>query len=258
MLRVLDLFYWKQFLLVLIRMIAFISVMPYFSNPSVSNKVKVTFALFLSIIVFPLIPYEEWVIPTKLFSITFLIFKEIMIGVILGFVVNLLFMSVVIMGELLGYQIGFTMATMVDPMSNMNNNILTIFSFVFATTLFLVLNGHYYFLWGMKESFVFLPPGLSMIKFSLLKYIVSLVKHIFVVAIKIGAPAIATVLLVDITLGFIGKVSPKVQIIFVGFPLKIVLGLVALSVIFSVSFSLWKSEVRNLPAVISKIFLYVK
>ncbi len=258
MLEVLDLFYWKQFILALIRMMAFISVMPYFSNVGISNKTKVVFALFFTIIVFPLLPYQNWIIPEKLLSLTFLIFKEILIGVILGFVVNLLFMSIVIMGELLGYQIGFTMATMVDPMSSMNNNILTIFSFVLATTFFLVINGHYYFIWGMKESFIFLPPGISMIKISILNYLVSLVKHIFVSAIRIGAPAIATVLFVDVTLGFIGKVSPKVQIIFVGFPLKIVLGLIALSFIFSVSFKLWKYDVNNLPSVISKIFLYVR
>lgn len=256
--KVLDIFYWKHFLLALIRMLAFVSAMPYLSNIAIDTKVKIVFALFLTIIVFPLVPYSTWVIPNSLLSLTFLIFKEIMIGVILGFVVNLVFMSIVVMGELLGYQIGFTMATMVDPMSSMNNNILTIFSFVLATTLFLAINGHYYFIWGMKESFKFLPPGFSLIKISILNYMVFLIKKIFVIAIRVGAPAIATVLFVDITLGFIGKLSPKVQIIFVGFPLKIVLGLVALSFIFTISLNVWKAEVNKLPDVISKVFLYVR
>ncbi len=258
MIRVLDLFYWKQFLLALIRMLAFVSAMPYLSNPAIDIKVKITFALFLTIIVFPLLPYNTWIIPSSLIPLTFLIFKEIMVGVVLGFVVNLVFMSIIVMGELLGYQIGFTMATMVDPMSSMNNNILTIFSFILATTLFLAINGHYYFIWGMKESFIFIPPGLSLLKVSILNYIVLLIKKIFVIAVRIGAPAIATVLFVDITLGFIGKLSPKVQIIFVGFPLKIVFGLIALSFIFSISLNIWKTEVNRLPDVISKIFLYVR
>ncbi len=253
-----DMFYLKQFFLVMVRLGAFFAAISVFTSPSITNKTKLMFLILFAIIIFPFIGYKNWVIPTNIFMLSIAFIKEILVGYIIGFIVNIIFMSVVIMGEILGFQIGFTMASMVDPMSNVNNNILTIFSLLLATTIFIVINGHYYFIWAIKESFRFIPPGVSVVKIGSIGYMVLLIKKIFLIAIKIGAPGIATVLAVDVTLGLIGKVSPKIQIIFVGFPLKIALGLIALSFIFSISFGIWKNGVREIPNFVSNFFLVMR
>jgi len=256
--ELLNMFYWKQFFLVMVRITAFLSAVSIFTSPSIPNKSKLIFSLLIAVVIFPFVDYKAWIIPTKMVILSVSFIKEILTGYIMGFVVNLIFMSIIIMGEVLGFQIGFTMASMVDPMSNVNNNILTIFSLLLATTIFIAINGHYYFVWAIKESFQYIPPGVSIVKIGSLNYIVFLIKKVFLLAIKIGAPGIATVIAVDITLGLIGKVSPKIQIIFVGFPLKIALGLIALSFIFSISFGLWKNGVRDIPDVVSNLFLIMR
>ncbi len=253
--ELLNMFYWKQFFLVMVRITAFLAAISIFSSPSIPNKSKLMFSMLIAVVIFPFVGFKTWIIPSNMFMLSICFIKEILAGYMLGFIVNLIFMSIIIMGEVLGFQIGFTMASMVDPMSNVNNNILTIFSLLLATTIFIAINGHYYFIWAMKESFKYIPPGVFVVKIGSLNYIVFLIKKVFLTAIKIGAPGIATVIAVDITLGLIGKVSPKIQIIFVGFPLKIALGLIALSFIFSISFGLWKNGVRDIPTVVSNYFL---
>ena len=73
----------------------------------------------------------------------------------------MIFRTVEFMGELIGYQAGFSFSRVVDPTSGEQTSLLSLFATFYYMAIFLALDGHYYLIWGMKESFFFIAPGAS-------------------------------------------------------------------------------------------------
>jgi flagellar biosynthetic protein FliR len=142
----------------------------------------------------------------------------------------------------------------VDVTFGDNANVLSVFMVVLGTMLIVTLGGDHYLLYTINRSFEVLIPGTFVVTKPLLSELSRLIVHAFEVGFKLSAPAVILMLCIDLTLGLIGKTASKMQIFFVGLPLKIALGLFGFSLILGFIVSIWAKDIPRFPDIILGLF----
>jgi len=147
-----------------------------------------------------------------------------LVGVLIDFVINIIFMAVQGAGSLAGYQMGMYIANALDPLSQSQASLVGTFWALLATLVFLAIDGHYLIICPLVNSFEASPPGMVTIMGSTGDLIIRYSAYIFVIALKVASPVMVTLFLVDISLGTVAKMMPTMNVFFVGMPVKIITG----------------------------------
>ena len=160
--------------------------------------------------------------------------RSLAVGALLGFTVNLVFTAVRYAGEVAGMQIGFAIVNAFDPMSNSQISVVSQFYYLMAVLLFFTAGGHYVLVGAMYESTLAVPPfgpvGIAGGGATLLREF----GMVFSAGLRIAAPVALTLLMVSAAMGVIVKTAPQINVLVVGFPIKIAVGLITmgLSMVF--------------------------
>lgn len=236
------------FFLIFARISAFIIASPFFSVQNFPNKLKAGFALCLSIIIVPTVTVPEMEYNYALEFILALI-KEIGVGLALGFICTLIFSSFLVAGQLIDIKIGFFVSQVFDPMAGGQVTIISRFLFLLGLAFLLAIDAHHDLVALLVRSFFLLPPDQAVVSGQFALVFIEAFSDMMILAVKIAAPIIAVVLAVDISLGMIGRTAPQMNIFMMGFPLKIFVGILTLSimiplmgVIFNKIFSLMEQD----------------
>ena len=219
-----------RFIIVLARLSGIMLVAPFFSAGYVPLQVRVVFTLFATLALTQALPLGNIPLEPGLGSIAVILFFEVLFGVVVGFTAFCLFAGLQMAGQIIAFKMGFAMINLIDPQSDVN---MPIFSFLLnyvGLLLFLLVNGHHFFLLAVHESFTKIPVGGFVFNGPLLKQIVGFTASIFVIGIKIAGPLIVVVIIVDVVVGIIGRTAPQLHVMVIGMPLKILVGLALLSV----------------------------
>lgn len=240
------------------RLSAFLVFVPFFNNQNFILPIKVGFGFLVSLLIFPCISYTQWNIPVDMMSLILIFFREAFVGILIGLTILILLFGLQLGGRMMGFQMAFSMARAMDPMSGENTNILAVFLVMFGTIVFLTLGGDHYALTIVKESFELMPPGEMVVTKDFLKELSNLFVHSFSIGFRLASPAIIMLLCVDITLGLLGKTNTKMQIFFVGLPLKIAMGLFSFTIILGLAVALWGKDIHLLPKTIFNFFELMK
>jgi flagellar biosynthetic protein FliR len=139
--------------------------------------------------------------------------------------IRLFFEGVQMMGHMVGFQTGFAITNVIDPQNQIQISLMANMAYMVAMTVFLVINGHHIFITALQESFQVIPIGGTHLGDKIYHLMVDGAGDVFVIAVKIGAPAIVALLLTKVAFGLITKLIPQMNIMIVGFPLQIVIGL---------------------------------
>jgi len=229
--------YLPLFLLVFVRMTAFMVSAPIFSVQGVPNQFKIGFACLVSFISFFYIEVEG----TVPLDLTFAIYvvKEAIIGLILGFICELFFVAIRIAGGLMDLQMGFAMANVIDPKTGASVPITGQFKSILATLYFLSINGHHMLLRGIIASYETIPVDRMWISLgddSVALTVIRFFSDMFVSAFLMAAPIVAALFLVDLALGIIAKSVPQFNIFVVGMPIKMIASFLLLIVVMPAFF----------------------
>ncbi len=219
----------ESFVLVLLRVSAMITVIPVISENTVPLRVKAGLSILISLIVFPLVSSQ--MPPTKNFhflELIFLMIGEVLIGVTIGFVSRLVFAAIQMAGDIIGFQMGFAVANVIDPMSAQMVSIITQLQYLIAMLIFLTVNAHHLFFQAIVQSYVLIAPLSFHFSGQLMQFIFDVSREMFVIALKIAAPIMAVMLFTNVALGVVARTVPQMNIFIVGFPLQISLGLIFL------------------------------
>jgi flagellar biosynthesis protein FliR len=144
---------------------------------------------------------------------------------ILGLLVQIFFESVRIMGQLVGFQTGFDITNILDPQSGIQVSIFSNMAYLTAMTMFLIMNGHHVLIAAIRESFEIIKVGHCSLSGGMVREMMNFSADMFGIAIRLGAPAIATLLFTKVAFGLITKLMPQMNIMIVAFPVQIVIGL---------------------------------
>ncbi len=150
------------FMLVFIRISAFMAFVPFFNNQGFISTVKVAFAFLVSILLFPTISYTSWVVPTNIPGFLLTVTQEILIGILIGLTFLILLFGLQLAGRIIGFQMAFSMASVVDSTFGSNANVLSVFLVMLGTMLIIVLNGDHYLLYLKLSRLGFRPPNDAM------------------------------------------------------------------------------------------------
>jgi len=216
----------KSFFIILIRVSVILFMFPFFSSRVIPVLAKAGLAFIITIILFPVINNRMIEFPDTLWGMVQLIMGECIIGMILGLLVQIFFEGIRMMGQVVGFQTGFAITNILDPQSGMQVSILSNMAYLVAMVLFLILNGHHILLSAMRESFEIINVGSLSLNRQIFQKIMHVSGDMFVIAIKIGAPAIAALLFTKVVFGLITKLIPQMNIMIVAFPVQVVIGLI--------------------------------
>ena len=224
----------RIFLLILVRISTILLMLPFFNARVIPILSKVGLAVVITILFYPVLNDKMLEFPSTAIGMGQLVVAELMIGLILGLLVQIFFEGVRMMGQMVGFQTGFSITNIIDPLSGVQVSIFSNLAYFVALILFLLLNGHHILLDAVRESFTIIPVGSLGMNAEMLNKLIPLYGDMFVIAVKIGAPAITALLFTKVAFGLITKLMPQMNIMIVAFPVQIVIGLLFFGVSLNV------------------------
>ncbi|MCX8022113.1 MAG: flagellar biosynthetic protein FliR [Syntrophorhabdaceae bacterium] len=223
-----------KFILIFFRVISILWLLPIFSSRAVSALFKAGLSLAITYLLIDWINVDigEGEGP---YFLMLLVMKEVFIGLTIGFFVRILFFMVYGAGEIISLQTGFSFARFMDPLSMTQISVIEQLQNILAIFVFFSIDGHHSLIKGIFLSFREVPIGTLSLNEGILRYLINGVGKIFSVGMKIGAPVIATLFVVELSLGLLSRLLPQMNIFIEGMPMKILIAFMVLS--FSMSFT---------------------
>lgn len=214
------------------RIAAMLAIAPIFGARMVPKRVRLVIALLLTWLVLPLLPQVPALDPFSAAGVL-VTAQQLVIGLAIGFSLQLVFATLVIAGQTVAMGMGLGFAQMVDPQNGINVPVIGQYYVIVATLLFLALNGHLALIRVLVDSFESLPIGTASLGREDLRAIAYWGTRMFADAVMVALPAIASILLVNVSFGVVSRSAPQLNVFGVGFPVTLTLGFVVL--VFAVS-----------------------
>jgi flagellar biosynthesis protein FliR len=221
-----------RFVIVLMRITGLMLFAPFFSSQSIPTQSRIIFALLLTLALTPVLPLKAIPHDSGLSVIAPLFLSEIMFGVILGLAASFVFAGVQFAGQIISFQLVFSLINLIDPQSNVEAPVFSFLQNYIALLFFLLMNGHHWFLLAVNESFKSLPVGGIQLSAPIMESLIHLSAQILIIGLRIAGPVLAVSVITDVVMGVIGRASPQVNIMIVGMPLKLLVGFACLSFSF--------------------------
>ena len=217
--------------LVFLRIASALAVMPIYGYRGVPLTVKAGLAVFMAFLLQPAVHLPAQYVTTQkgFFDFLALAVPEVIVGLIVGMIAGFIFYGAEMAGEFISLQMGFSIVTILDPMSEQQVSIIAQVQYLFALLIFLTFNGHIYLLEGLQQTFQAIPLGGVHFSSDLFRLFLKLSSEMFVAAIKIAAPVTAALFLSEVALGIIARTVPQMNVFLVSLPLKIGIGLLGLA-----------------------------
>ncbi|KAA6226374.1 MULTISPECIES: flagellar biosynthetic protein FliR [unclassified Campylobacter] len=216
------------FMLLFARMSGLIVFFPFFSHNAVPLTIKTCIALFLTIYLFPLARLDN----VHLDSFLILqILAEILFGMVAGLMLDLVFYIIMMAGEEIAFNMGLTMANVVDPSTGSSVPLTSQLLHLLAILVFLAFDGHHLILLFMGYSLDYIELGVFFPGEDFLHYINNAMFKVFLIGFTMAFPITGIILLADVIFGLLMKTMPQFNLLVVGFPIKIGLAIAVVIVI---------------------------
>jgi flagellar biosynthesis protein FliR len=217
------------FLLVLARVAGLMLASPLFTSEMLPTPLNVLLAVAISLATFPLVAPQA-IAPVTLGSACAGMIGELAIGLILGLGVSLIFAGVQMAAQLMSQQAGMALGEVFNPMMESSGTEVSQLYFLVAMAVFLAAGGHHAMVRAVLDSFTAIPPLGFKPHAGLIDLMVNVLTVSFTLAIRVGGPVILALVLAFLTLGFISRTVPQLNLLTVGFPIKLAMALFVMAV----------------------------
>jgi flagellar biosynthetic protein FliR len=216
------------FILVLARVSPLFLLAPPFSSSMVPVRARVIVAVAIAIGLSPLALHGQ-AIPADAMKIVVLALKEIVVGLGFAFCIACLFAAVDVAGSMIDTQIGLNFGSLINPVDNTQSGSMSQLYSMVGILVFIVIDGESWVIRGLSRTYE-LVPMLSMPSLDKLTAAVSSAfSGIFTAALEVAAPVLLALILTDVAFGVVSRVVPQMNIFAVGFPAKIIVGLLVVA-----------------------------
>src|SRR5271154_2697995 len=212
---------------------------PFFGSEAFPARVKAAFVLVLTAMLYGVCPVPD--LTLTVFSAIRIVLSEAVVGLMMGLSVQFVLEGAQLAGQLAGAQLGFSLAAIIDPQTNIETPVLTIFYQMIAMLIFLQLNVHHWILRAVVKSFGYIPVGTGVVTLGAVRELMRAAGGMWLIGVQIAAPVLLATMLIDVTIGFLSKASPQLPAMFIGISAKSLVGyaLLAASVV------LWPTLLEN-------------
>ncbi len=242
------------FMLVLSRVAGIFAAMPVFGGKIVSTRIKALIVLMITLVCYPTLSVTLPEMPTDVFSLALLALSELMVGLTLAFITQIIFSAVEFSGQIIGMQMGFTISSILDPSKGTQVQIMSVVQTLFATLIFLSLNIHHLFIQAIMDSFAVIPLGGWRLSGELVNFLILRTADIFIIGIRLAAPVMVALLLASVALGIMARAFPQMNIFMISLPLNIGLGLIILGMTLTIFFHVLQVSFGQLSAQVATLF----
>jgi len=219
----------QQFLeviIILTRVGPLIFFMPVTGSGGVPVQIKVLFSLVTALVLAPVIDVPVTSLPSSPVGIGIFIITEIVFAGILSLFARLIFAAVQLAGQYVSISMGMGMAATIDPQFGTQTSLIGIFWNLVALLLFLSINGHHIFITTLVDSFRWVTLRTLSLKQATFNGMMEGMVNMFVLGIKVMAPAGAVLLFSHVAMGILAKTVPQIPVMIVAMPLNIGLGFI--------------------------------
>lgn len=219
------------YILVLLRMSGLVVFAPFFGGENFPRVARIGLAAFLALTAYHRaeVTLGGMPLPLSLIDLGFLALREVLVGAAFGYGASLIFSAAQLAGELVGQQMGISLANVVDPVMDQEVGIISFFQFTLAIAVFLALDLHLVVLKLLGMSYSLVGLGRATIRPELVEQLGEMFGDIWTGAVQLGAPMLLVMLLVSVVVGFLVRTMPQLNIIVVGLPSRVFVGLLVLS-----------------------------
>lgn len=215
-------------LLVIFRIGGLAIYAPVIGAPIIPVQGRALFAIVLGFAIYPILYLENLVsapVHLDMWTLVPLLALEILIGMVIGFLANLPLLAVQISGLMMGQQMGLGFARFFNPTMGDSADIIAQMMFFMALASFLLIGGLDAMVLAVLNTFHHMPLGTNIADASLLEMLFGVVLAAYEVAMRVAAPLLALIFLQTISMGFVSKSVPQLNILSLGFPMRIIAGL---------------------------------
>ncbi|MCU7837919.1 MAG: flagellar biosynthetic protein FliR [Candidatus Thiodiazotropha sp. (ex Troendleina suluensis)] len=209
----------------MVRISAMLLSAPLFSSRQVPVRLRLFMMLLITLLIAPTLPQLP---PADVLSHTgfVIMLQQILIGVMMGFILQMVFAALVFGGQVIAYSMGLGFASMVDPTNGVQVPVVAQFYLILATLLFLVFNGHLLSIELVVDSFITMPVATDGLSRNGLLELVAWGSRLFAGGLLIALPIVGAMLMVNMGMGVVMRAAPQLNIFSVGFPITMLLGFV--------------------------------
>ena len=247
------------FALVLSRVAGIFTALPVFGGQRTPMQVKALIIFIITLVCFPALTITPPAMPTDAFTLGLLLLREVVVGLTLAFITQIIFAAVEFSGQIIGMQMGFTISQILDPTMGNQAQIMSVLQTLFATLIFLSMNIHHLFIRAIVDSFGIIPIGGWHLNGEIVTFLVRQSTDIFIIGVRLAAPVMVTLLLASVAMGIMARAFPQMNIFMISLPLNIGVGFVVLGVtllvffhVLEVSFGQLKGQIETLFRLMAK------
>ncbi len=216
----------EYFLLILVRVSCFIFISPFFSMNNTPRRVRIVLSIFVAVLLYQVVTPAEGVLYETEMEYAILVMKEAIAGLLIGFGANICMSILNFAGSIADMETGLSMTQLMDPSSNQQTSITGVF-YQYVFSMMMIATGMYRYLLGaLADTFILIPVGgIVFHRDKMLETIVKFLSDYVIIGFRIVLPIFAVILLLNVILGVLAKVSPQMNMFAVGIQLKILVGL---------------------------------
>lgn len=218
------------FFLIVVRMGTLFIFVPIFSAQSLPFQIKAAMSVLFAMFLFPVVDKATVAMPTEMLPFFIIMLREFAIGAVLGLTIRFIFTGIASSGVLISRQMALRMAESFDPALQTSSSVIGQYYSMLAMLIFLGVNGHHFIIKAFASSYSLVPLAGGVFSDAFLERFLYLSSGMFLVAIKVAAPVYIALFVLNIVLGVLIRVAPQMHIFTIGFPLKIGVGFIMLSI----------------------------
>jgi len=219
----------KIFFLIFIRITSLFFTAPFFSSEDLPILIRAGLAFFVAIIIFPVVNGSISLTP-DINATAYLVnvVNQIIIGVIIGLTAQIFYLIFQVSGQFYTIQIGFGMNNTLDPLSQTEIAILGTFQGIIGMIIFLLISGHHFIIYAIVKSFSYFPLYSLKLSGFTVEILTIAVTKMFYLGFMFAIPLIGIIFIMTMLLGLLAKIAPQMNLLMLGFPLNILVGLTVL------------------------------
>ena len=227
------------YVLILIRVTSYLLSSSIFNSSQIPSPLKIIFSLIISLVAFE--AYKNTSVPLDSLIII-LAAKEVFLGVCLGMLTRFFFYALNMASELTSQALGLGSASIYNPLSGINSSLIEQFQGTLAILIFFAVQGHHLVVSAVFQSFELVSISQMTLKFNGLGEFVRWCQMLFEIALKVAAPIVSSLFLVNLGMGILGRAVPQINVFVTSFQVTIMVGFL----ILFVSMPLYINEVVHI------------
>ncbi|MGB8771251.1 MAG: flagellar biosynthetic protein FliR [Candidatus Korobacteraceae bacterium] len=200
---------------------------PFLGSSAIAPRIKVGLVVLVTAVLYPVCVPRGLSLTAA--GVLRVMLSEALIGLLMGLAIQFVFEAAQFAGQVMGMQVGFGLVNILDPNTQVDTPVLAVFSQTVVMLIFLQMDVHHWLLRGLANSFRYLPAGAAVTSGELIRQLLHAAGGIWLAGVQVAAPALIATLLADLVLGFLGKASPQLPVLFLGLSVKSMVGLSVLA-----------------------------